>query len=1124
MRAGVPSLAASRPPLKAAGWQREQSSQSSLPSQAEESEGSSSSDAVDLEDNRRASGISHDEAGSAVDTHEASEDELDEEPPKMNGMVEAESQPTSQKQPEAEPERISPPKPPDLRPPAKPGSRTTAEGRRIEQLEAEVRLLAERREEDRQKQPDVEKLVADRNKFERIIQSLQAKYGPQSQELANVRAKLKEIESRSDDMEMLKAEHEEQMDMATVDRETAEEIAEQLRTELDALKQKMEDLELEIEVLREENEEYGKEMSPEERTSQGWLQMQRSNERMKEALLRLRDVTQDQEAELKDQLSALEEELRQLRDVQERFTAAKQQLERSEATVEDLKQQLDAALTAEEMVEELTESNNSLAEQLSQLKGEVDDLQTINELNDEFELQHQENEKQMQEEIDTRGAALSDQMIRAAQQEDKLKDYEYTIVKFRELVTSLQTHLEDMRASQQLTEAEAEELSSRSKAMTDLNIKLQTSAAKTQTTTIDLELRRMEAQEASEHLSIAQMFLPDSYKLERKSVLAYLRFSRVSFKSMLLQSVIKEKVSDFSSRQDESVFTWCDVLDKLAWISAMCGRFRADLGRCSMERFARYEGALQDLEPLERALSGYIEAYKHGDLHENQAADELKRSIAVLQHLGDSHFRDDGLAMFADDLLMRATLMQSNMETSAMALTCVRSMIASNEKATAQDVENDYGDDDDEEDNPLESYANQLDAAVARSRSVKVIAGKTLSSLTELQSRQSTLPQDVSEAFSEALDQTAAISRYAQALGVSVLATQDPEHDNDSKESRVRSALQAFHTHQFPEITNPSTPFSGLAQSIRYAYERVSDISKLASDTTNIEEFDLGPAPWIQRAQEIKSASATSLATESELSRLKDTMQDRNAQLRAQDQKVEEQNIKIELLESRAREAGERSRRTEELQRSVDGSKKREAELLRALEDASAQVDRLRDERDHMRSAVDAKQDAELTEAAAVGKRKSARAVATSHEVDALKLEIQSLQGAVRYLHTSKSEPVPAGGVLAEDHSWLDEPLFQLRKPVHKAAREQRDDLERDGNAVLDDLLHLAMNTKMVDLKLLPKDKLAWRPAKDKSSWLVARQQEQWEAWQRKSASFVTRARDFTGGSRAAMEGTGRKG
>jgi len=40
----------------------------------------------------------------------------------------------------------------------------------------------------------------------------------------------------------------------------------------------------------------------------------------------------------------------------------------------------------------------------------------------------------------------------------------------------------------------------------DINLKLQLSAAKAQNKTIDLELRRMEAEEAMEHLQIVQVW------------------------------------------------------------------------------------------------------------------------------------------------------------------------------------------------------------------------------------------------------------------------------------------------------------------------------------------------------------------------------------------------------------------------------------------------------------------------------------------------------------------------------------------------------------------------------------------------------------------------------------------
>lgn len=71
-----------------------------------------------------------------------------------------------------------------------------------------------------------------------------------------------------------------------------------------------------------------------------------------------------------------------------------------------------------------------------------------------------------------------------------------------------------MRASQQITETEAEELTQRSRSMMDINMKLQITAAKAQNKTIDLELRRLEADQAIEQLSIVQVTILDVELLE----------------------------------------------------------------------------------------------------------------------------------------------------------------------------------------------------------------------------------------------------------------------------------------------------------------------------------------------------------------------------------------------------------------------------------------------------------------------------------------------------------------------------------------------------------------------------------------------------------------------------------
>jgi dynactin 1 len=502
----------------------------------------------------------------------------------------------------------------------------------IEDLKAKLRVMEKKRMEDREKLKILEKTQAERDKFEGIIQKLQTKYHPQQQELTDLRKQLKDAESKVDFIERQQAEHDSVLEMATLDREMAEETAEAMRVELEALKMKTEELELEVEVLREENQELGQVMSPEEKSSQGWLQMERTNERLREALLRLRDLTQQTETDLKAQIKELEVDLEELSGVKKEYEVISQKYAQSEANVEDLRQQLDTALGAEEMIEELTEKNMQYQEQVENLKVAIEDLESLKELNDELELNHVEAEKQLQEEIDYRESLFSEQSRKVAQQDEVIVDFEYTLSRFRELVTNLQSDLEDMRASQQITESEATELSSKSKAMIDLNMKLQASAARAQVKTIDMELRRLEAQEAADHLSMIQLFLPETFVSERDSILTILRCKRVGFKANLLQGVVRERLVD-SGPVQEDFFAAYDVVEKLTWITSMCDRFVNSVNGCDVDAFAKVEEALYEMEPVERGLNGWIEGLKKNELNEKQCGDELQRYDEIPEYL-----------------------------------------------------------------------------------------------------------------------------------------------------------------------------------------------------------------------------------------------------------------------------------------------------------------------------------------------------------------------------------------------------------------------------------------------------------------------------------------------------------
>jgi dynactin 1 len=500
----------------------------------------------------------------------------------------------------------------------------SAVNREVENLKSKLRVMEKKRMEDREKLKDLERTQMERDKFEGIIQKLQTKYQPQQQELADLRKQLKDAEAKLDAVERQEGEHESALEMATLDREMAEETAEAYKTELDSLKMRAEELELEVEVLREENQELGQTMSPEEKSTQGWLQMERTNERLREALLRLRDLTQQTEGDLKAQIKELEDDLEELGGVKKEYEVVSHKFQQSEANLEDLRQQLDTALGAEEMIEELTERNMEYQEQVDNLKAAIEDLESLKELNDELELNHVEAEKQLQEEIDYRENLFSEQSRKVNQQDEVIVDLEYTLSRFRELVINLQSDLEDMRASQQISETEATELTSKSRAMIDLNMKLQASAARAQVKTIDMELRRLEAQEAADHLAMVQLFLPETFSSERDPILALLRFKRIGFKANLLQGVVRERLNDPASGQ-ENMFAAYDVVEKLTWISSTCNRFVNSIGGCDVDAFAQLEGALYELEPVERGLNSWIEGLKRNELNEKQCGVELQR-------------------------------------------------------------------------------------------------------------------------------------------------------------------------------------------------------------------------------------------------------------------------------------------------------------------------------------------------------------------------------------------------------------------------------------------------------------------------------------------------------------------
>ncbi|OKL58004.1 hypothetical protein UA08_06690 [Talaromyces atroroseus] len=968
--------------------------------------------------------------------------------------------------------------------------------RELEDLKTKLKVMEKKRAEDRERLKNLERLQAERDKYEGIIQKLQAKYQPQQVELTELKKKIRETEAKLEEAERMQAEHESILEVTALDREMAEETAEAFKVECQDLKLRLEELQLEIEVLRDENEELNSVMSPEDKSSQGWLQMEKTNERLREALMRLRDMTQQTEAELRDQVKELQEDLEEYTAVKAQYEATKEKLLSSESNVDDLKQQLETALGAEEMIEELADKNMRYQEEINELKAAIDDLESLQEINDELELNHVETEKQLQEEIDYRETIFNEQSRKVAQQDEIIEDLEYTLARFRELVTNLQSDLEDMRASQQLTETEANELSTRSRAMMDLNLKLRASVEKAQSKTIEVELDRMEAEESTEHLAIVQFYLPDYYESEKDSVRAFLRAKRVESKASLIQNTVRERLVEQSQSlgTNENIFASYEVIENALWISRVCDRFVKHVTSCSPEQFSQFGAAFYELEPVERTVNNWIDAIKRNEIDERKCALELQRSIALLTHLAETLI-PTGLAAYAGETLTRAIMIQTYLEHIASASAQLRSLLQG--KLSAPD----------DDDTEKVFFLSKSEALIGQARGLKVAITKVIRSLEELNSRSLALSDGAAEPFESAETTAKKLAELTRQLGEDVIILLGEEGRIEPfryEEVSIKMSHTAVTVAQGLATESESNDaLSLLSAGLKTLTSQLEELNTHASDLTHTAEFERGKLPWISRAEELKARKELSPDADEEIRRLKNELSETSTALGVKDKTLEEQSMKVELLESRMREATKKASVVKEFESKVEQMQEKEIQLQGLVEKLGKELEVMQSERDDYKHRFERAKRASGTAGAAITAEgvvvDSQATLAAMRENEALRSEINGLQAAVRFLREEnrRSNLIDPYSVQRTTtmHAWLDAPLTQGKPSAQKESRYARAAESRD---VLNHLLKLTKETRVTDLASThPADakRSAWRPAKSTYRYKALQNRENYEQW-----------------------------
>jgi dynactin 1 len=182
-------------------------------------------------------------------------------------------------------------------------------------------VLETHRADDARRVRELEARLSEAESFVALRPKLQAKLQTQQTELIETRRELADARQAADAAEGRIVDAQEQLEMATLDKEMAEERAEAAEGELEEVRERLAMVEVELDVIKEERELDGEGGAPaagggDGKNTLAYIQLEKQNERLKEALVRLRDISQETDQEQRRRISEMEKDIMNIDDMQ----------------------------------------------------------------------------------------------------------------------------------------------------------------------------------------------------------------------------------------------------------------------------------------------------------------------------------------------------------------------------------------------------------------------------------------------------------------------------------------------------------------------------------------------------------------------------------------------------------------------------------------------------------------------------------------------------------------------------------------------------------------------------------------------------------------------------------------
>ncbi|TFL06330.1 dynein associated protein-domain-containing protein [Pterulicium gracile] len=948
-------------------------------------------------------------------------------------------------------------------------AKTVKDDRELVELRAKVRILESQRADDAQHIREIKTRLTEAESFVSLRPKLQAKLASLQTELTATKRELADLQQLSDISENKNLDSLEQLEMAMLDKEVAEEKAEMAEAEVEDLKERLAIAEVELDVLKSSEDA---EEEDQVRSSLAYIQLEKQNERLREALLKLRDVTQENDQDHRKRITEMEKDVLDIEELRSSYDSTVIKLNNADVQIEDLKLQLDVALGAEDMIVDLTEQNLELKDKIEEMRIMVEDLEALKELSDELEENHVETEKALLEDLESKDAQMREQVRKTERLEEVSRDLEATITQFRDLVYQLQGELDSLRNETQTAQQESANAASRNVDMISLNVKLQSSVTKSQARIIEHELKRLEARELRELLGIIQPYLPQQYlETDSDASSCYLFFERIGAKADIINTAIAHKhgLPDcLDGPVTEALMGACELRQSVSIVSTFCKRFAAVLRKCDAETYLAVGRLYPELAPLEKRIDMHIEFLCKDEFREVECFSDVEKLHGHFKHLAQQYFDS-----FHFDLAEReiGCLLSLDNDVDFFAAAIALSKTSIETVVADSDVTVESNDEDIQE-----SLLQPLQSLLTQSKSIKALSRKLLKRVEDLL-------QESSAVKAETLSSMEAFSRSVSNLtnfGVN-LAQQILPHVAKARSSQdpfvvdivLNHVKQTLLSTLAQELKEEETSWGFIKHCLR---QLLQDGTRLLSEISEKEAVVriTSTAPWIARTAEIKAAAAYNAEAERKAAQLADEIQGLVRTLKERDQGIQESAVKIQLMDRRLEASKKQGDSIVELEGQLGKAREQERAYEEAMEQLQADLQTL--EQEHARLKANPAGHERQTSNVQVPEA-DAIAVEGTMETSYLIEQVEALRGTVRFLRTENSF-LKGQDLLREIHALppLKLPVERpATPPLHPSGLSDTDESDEEAPVTLlslsaetkvlyRDVMKFATNPKIVDL------------------------------------------------------------